>query len=300
LHIYQEIEVHKLTKGENHKYRAMIENAGILPIHNMRLGIYSGRCSLYEIEDGKKLSMYIHEKKELLSDINCRFAGAYEVGIEKITFTDPFNIFDMEFEIPYSFRAIVSPRITDAADPWLDIENLINVAGLKSERLWEEIPGSDLKVYEKGDPISSINWKVSARLSEPVVRIPDKMETRKVALLLDAVDVPEREQDEEFLSKRDIFLELVVSCAWHFGKQGVPIKIVYPSGKIRESLVDSYESFMEFYNIVADGIFYSSQETVDEIEKLVNTRRSGAYDADTWIIITEAPKQGEDNFIICP
>ena len=74
LRVYQEVEVHKLTKGEEHKYRALVENAGFLPIHNMEIGTFKSRCNLYEIPDKTKLSLDIHEKKELLSGINCLFA----------------------------------------------------------------------------------------------------------------------------------------------------------------------------------------------------------------------------------
>ena len=57
LRVYQEIEVHKLVRGEDHKYRAKIENAGPLPIHEMRLRTYTDRCNLYEIEDGHPVSL---------------------------------------------------------------------------------------------------------------------------------------------------------------------------------------------------------------------------------------------------
>ncbi len=92
LRLYQEVDVHKLTKGEVHSYRASLENTGILPIHNMTIGIYTDRCSLYKIPDGSRISLSAMEKKELLSGINCLYAGAYYVGIENVSFADPFNI----------------------------------------------------------------------------------------------------------------------------------------------------------------------------------------------------------------
>lgn len=299
LRIYQEIEVHKLTKGEVHSYRVAIDNEGILPIHRMKLYLYEDRCDLYEIENGQEISLNIHEKKELSSGINCRYSGAYNVGVECVSFADPFGIYTITIDIPYSFRAIVSPRITDMADRVLDIENQYNSTGLKSPRLVDNIPGSDSRPYQRGDSLNSINWKLSARLSELVSRVPDKMEKRRVTLLLQAVNVPEIEQDTAFLKKRDFFLEFAVSAAWHFANQGVPVRIIYPSGKISESLVDSYESFLEFYDIIADSIFYSSSEEFDELIKRTCDVRNGVYEGDTWIIIREDPEPGEDYYLIC-
>lgn len=299
LMIYQEIEVHKLTKGEVHRYRAFIENDGLMPIHRMQLFTYKDRCNLYEIEDGQEISLDIHEKKEITSGIICKYAGAYNVGIEKVAFTDPFKIYTVVLEIPYTFRAVVSPQITDIAGRVLELENLINSTGLKSNTMFEDIPGSDTRPYQPGDSLKAINWKVSARLSELVTRVPDRMEKRTVTILMEAANVPERDQDTEFLKKRDYFLEFVVSAAWHFGEQKVPVKIVFPAGKICETTVDSYDSFMEFYSRVADGIFYSSDKEVDEIQKLVKVQRSSVHAGDTWIIIREDPKPGDNNFIIC-
>lgn len=299
LRIFQEVEVHKLTKGEEHRFSAIIENEGFLPIHRMRLYLYEGRCDLYEIENGQEISLGIHERRGLDSGISCRFAGAYCVGIEKVSFDDPFCIFTFEKEIPYSFRAVVRPQITDIARKALDLENLHNSTGLKSALLYEDSPGSDLRAYQRGDSLSSINWKVSARLSELMVRVPDRMEKRSVTILMQASNVPERLQDTEFLKKRDFFLEFVVSAAWSFGQQKVPVRLIYPAGKVSQFTVDSYDSFMDFYNIVADSIFYRSEQDLEEMEKMVADIRSRAYDNDTWILVREDYQPSESNFLIC-
>ena len=226
LRVYQEMEVHKVIRGEDHTYRAKIENAGILPIHRMRLHILDDRCNLYEIRSGRQLSPGIHEKTELTSGISCKYAGAYEIGIDRVSFTDPFSIFTVTLDVPYSFRAIVSPPVTDLAASVLDLENRINHTGLTSIRLNEDTPGSDLRPYQRGDSLHSINWKVSARLSAWMSRVPDRMEKRTVTILMLASNVPKVEQDIEFLRKRDYFLEFAVSAAWHFGGQGVPVRII--------------------------------------------------------------------------
>jgi len=299
LRVYQEVEIHKLTKGEDHKYRTLIENAGILPIHNMEIGTFKSRCNLYEIPDKTKISIDIHEKKELFSGINCLYAGVYDVGIENVSFTDPFHIISATFNIPYSFRAVVKPRITEIAGKALDLENLYSSRGRKSERLFEDIPGNDIRPYIKGDSLSSVNWKVSARASKLMVRVPDKMEKRTLSILMNADNTPESEQDTEFLIKRDYFLEFVVSAAWLFGNQGIPVKIVYPAGGVKEQLVDSRESFMSFYNTVSDGVFYASDQEHTKICDLVKSCRGNKNDRETWIVITENPGAGENAICIC-
>ena len=298
LRVYQEIEVHRPVRGEDHKYRAKIENAGFLPIHAMGLHVYGDRCSLYEIEDGQELSLGAWESLELASGISCRYAGSYDVGIHSVSFTDPFALFTLTLAVPYTFRAVVSPPVTDLADRVLDLENRVNSTGLRSSRLSEETPGSDMRPYQRGDALSSINWKVSARLGTPVTRVPDKMEKRTVTILMQAAYDPEREPDLEQLQKRDFFLEFAVSAVWHFARQGIPVRLIFPAGKITRATADSYETFMEFYEIAADGIFYYSEQEYEQFLALAADTRSSTNEDGTWILIREDPEPGQDPFTI--
>ena len=299
LRIYQEIDVMKQTKGENHTYRAVLENEGILPLHNMTLVVYTDRCVLYDIFEGTKVSLDSFERIELCSDIRCLFAGAYYVGIKAIQMWDPFHIFEMTREIPWTYRAIVRPQITEQVSQDLEIENLIQNSGIKSEYRYEEIPGSDNRPYHRGDSLHTINWKVSARLNELTVRIPDKMEKKNITLLLLAEKAPENSQDIEFLKIRDYFLEFIISVAWYFSDRGIPLTVVYPSGAIVEKNIRSHEDFLDFYNTVSDHIYYGSDSAQSKMQELAYLQEKGSNEEDTWIIIKELPLPGERFASIC-
>ena len=299
LNIYQEIEIHKVIRGSVHRYRLSVENTGFLPIYKMAVFAYTNRCVLSEIADGQLISLNSFEKQELTSDILCKYAGAYNVGIESILLTDPFGLYSVQLEIPYTFREVVRPPVTDVANRVLEIENLINSMGLKSESFLEDLPGSDVRPYQPGDPLHAINWKVSARLATLTVRLPEKMERRRVSMMLFPVHNPEDKQDVEFLEKRDFFLEFIISAAWHFAERQVPLRLIYPSGDITETTVDSYDSFMEFYSVVADGIFYTTDSIVDDMNGLVMRQRRKVDERDMWIIVKEAPESGEDFCTLC-
>lgn len=299
LHIYQEIDMHRITKGEDHTYRALIENDGFLPIHRMVMHTTSGKCDLYAIGDGQEISLDTRDRRELTSGISCKYAGSYNVGIESVEFTDPFSIFSIEFAVPYTFRAVVSPLITDIADRVLDLEDLTNSSGIKSTHFYEEIPGNDMRPYEAGDPLRSINWKVSAKQNALVSRVPDRMEKRTVSIVAQAAHIPDNCQDIEVLKKRDYFLECIVSAAWHFARQEIPVRLIYPAGKVKESIVDSYAGFMDFYSTVADGIFYNSEEEYRKLQELAVDTRSNEYAYGTSVLIREDPEPGEHHFTVC-
>ena len=293
LSVFQELNVHRVVKGEEHKLYISFENRGLLPIHEMELILHSDRCSFSGIGDNESISIEPRNKVKLTPGVVCRYGGTYEIGLKSLGFTDAFGMMKVVFKVPYSFRAIVSPKVTDIANEYLDIENIINSTGSKSTIRTEEIPGNEMRDYYPGDPLKAVNWKVSARLSKLTVRIPDKLDTRTVTLILEASNVPERMQDMEYLKRRDYFLEFAVSAVWYFARRGIPVYVIYPAGKITERQVDSYDSFPQFYSDISGGIAYRSDDEKDRMHKLVQERRQAGDGNETRVIITEDEWPGE-------
>ena len=160
------------------------------------------------------------------------------------------------------------------------------------------IPGNDMRDYQKGDALRSINWKVSARLDNLMVRVPDKQDTRQVTLVLESSYMPEREQDTDFLRRRDAFLEFAVSAAWYFAGRGMPVLVIYPAGKITEKQVSSYDSFREFYEDASQGMVYRSEDEKDRMHRLAEERRMGQNGDETTVIVSEDNWPGEDYCIV--
>lgn len=285
--VYQELDVHRLVKSERHRLSVSLENTGLLPVHDVELILFIDRCDFDGIHDGETISLDPKEKKLLEAKTSCLFAGSYDVGLKGLRFNDAFRIFSISFNIPYSFKAIVSPKITDIADRYLDIENILNSTGHKSRMRYEEIPGNDLRSYYPGDAISKINWKVSARLGDLYVRVPDKLDTRIISLYLEPVNTQEKLKDTDFLKRRDFFLEFAVSAAYYFAGRGIPVHLIYPAGKITEKTIDSYEGFHEFYNDASAGISYRSDDEHDRMHKLIQERRYAGDGSETRVFILE-------------
>jgi uncharacterized protein (DUF58 family) len=294
LSIFQELPKHRVVKGETNTFRILIENRGLLTIHEVILDIYNDRCNLKAFGEGITITLKAHEKRELVTDAVCIYAGTYEIGVKSLGFTDAFGIFTVTLPVPYSFRAVVSPRVTGLADRYVDIENILNSAFRKSDRRYEELAGSDMRMYSAGDPMSAVNWKVSARLDKLMVRIPDKMDTRTVTLVLNAEGVFAGPEDIGHLKRRDYFLEFAVSAAWYFGERGMPLRIYYPLGKITEMLVDSYDSFLEFYTNIAGGISYRSEDERDRMRRFATERRVTPGGSETTVIVNEEAWPSDD------
>lgn len=297
LSVYQELDVHRLVKGEMHNLTIAFENTGILPIHDMELVLYLDRCDFEGIADKDRISLEGRSKKKIMAKTVCIYAGVYNIGIKGVRFYDAFKIFSITFNIPSSFRTIVSPKITDLANSYLDIENILNSLGAKSILRYEEIPGNDMRSYYPGDAVASINWKVSAKLDKLTVRIPDRLDTRTVTLFLEASNIEERFRDIEYIKRRDHFLEFAVSAAFCFAGRGIPVRLVYPAGKITEKTIDTYEGFLDFYNDVSSGISYRSSDERERMHKLTQERRNIPDGNETRVFILEEAS-GSDDFCV--
>ena len=92
--------------------------------------------------------------------------------------------------------------------------------------------------------------------------------------------------------------EFSVSAVWHFAGRGIPVRLIFPAGKVTHSTADSYETFMEFYSIAADGIFYYSRQDYEQFLALTADLRSRTNEDDTWILIREDPEPGQDPFTV--
>ncbi|MCR5831191.1 MAG: DUF58 domain-containing protein [Lachnospiraceae bacterium] len=298
LSVYQELDSHRVVKGDSHDMTVTFDNSLFLPIHNMILTLYSDRCDHEGIADGQRVSVGPRSKITLHAKASCLFGGAYYIGVRSIGLSDAFSIMTVEFDVPYHFRAIVSPNITDAANGYLDIENTINSVGIKSDMKIEMIPGNDMRNYVPGDAPRSINWKVSAKLDKLMVRVPDKQDTRTVTMVLEASYITDRDWDTEYLRRRDAFLEFAVSAAWYFAKRNMPVLIIYPSGKITERHVGSYDSFRGFYEDVSQGMIYRSEDEKDRMHRLSEERRMSGYGDETTVVVSEDRWPGEDFCVI--
>ena len=74
----------------------------------------------------------------------------------------------------------------------------------------------------------------------------------------------------------DFFLEFIISAAWHFGKQSVPVRFIYPSGQIKESIVSNVSdlSAISEENAASSEEVSASIESVSENVTEINNQMS--------------------------
>ena len=250
IRFHQEMPAHKVTKGELSAYRAQVENVGFLPFVKVTLLFETKLASLSGLSAEQEISLSPGKRWEQSTELICRYAGTYNVGITAYRMEDCFHLFRIERPIPTAFRAIVRPRLPEETGVLPELDAIRNLLEMKTN-LTEATLGNDLREYQQGDSPRQIHWKNSARMQKLLTRLPEPREMQLIQVVM--IPLPQTRELSEVI-RRDRFLETAVSVAYDFCRQKKPAVFYYPKGSIRRKTVDSYESFWEFYENLPDEI----------------------------------------------
>lgn len=250
IRFYQEMPSHKVTKGELSTYRVRVENVGFLPFVKITLLFETELASLSGFSAEQGISLSPGDRWEQNTELICRYAGTYNIGITAYRIEDCFRLFRIEQPIPAPFRAIVRPRLPEDGGILPELDAVRNLLEMQTP-LTESTLSSDLREYRQGDSFRRIHWKNSARMQKLLTRLPEPKEMQLIQVVM--IPLPQTQEFSDVI-RRDRFLETAVSVAYDFCRQKKPAVFYYPKGRIQRKTVDSFESFWEFYENLPDEI----------------------------------------------
>ena len=242
IRVYQEVNVRLVYKNSAVPYSVTLGNAGPIPIGGLKL-IRDREFTHFKKDfTGEVFKLLPGENREIETDISCRYAGSYTVGITSLSVTDIFGIARITFDIPAPLRLHVLPTVTDiaAADIGRLYEENMNISSIYKIDRKEDFPGNELKKYTPGDPLKYVHWKNYARTGEMYERMPDRQDSEMMTLVV-------VNEHEPTVVERDYLLEYVVSAANWFAGQSKPVKFMYWCSGVKDFLIDGYDSFNTFY-----------------------------------------------------
>lgn len=245
------VRTHRLTKGEPSAYRLLVENVGFLPFGRITLRMETQRAQLNGIAAEQEISLKPGERFVADSELICRYAGTYEIGLRAYRVEDCFHLLRVEFPAPAPFRVVVCPALPDENTRPPELDVLQNVLEVRTPYLDESSLGNDLREYRRGDSIRRIHWKNSARTGTLLTRLPEPKEMQRMQVVMIPEPVTGALED---VIRRDKYLEAAVALAYYFCRQKKPVLFCVPKGEIREKIVDSFETFRTFYEDLPDEV----------------------------------------------
>lgn len=133
---------------------------------------------LWRAPEGRWLRALVEGRSDLLLALPRR--GSYQIRADGLTFTDPLGLWRVRVPLGEGATVVVLPRPVPVVLP--SIDGAAPAGRLRADR-GEELAG--LRDYRRGDRLSSVHWRQSARLDRLVVVDAERRTRARRTVLLD-------------------------------------------------------------------------------------------------------------------
>lgn len=175
-----------LTRGEDILFLAEVENRSRLPIPNLSIQFFlsdSSGCDSHTYP--LHLTLSPRERRKFSLTANFAHIGVYEAGLRQLVVTDMFGLFRAVSQVEDRCHLDIQPRLLYAerlpVDQRQTVENdRANIAA--------PLSGMDyvgVRDYAYGDPIKTIQWKLSAHAGSLMTKQMESYTNSGVVIVLD-------------------------------------------------------------------------------------------------------------------
>lgn len=263
--IYQHLDTKTAACYQTIPFYFTLQNETIFTFASIRVMYYSNFSSISELDDNDCYELLPNTGITKNTTLSCKYRGEYQVGINTVEIQDMFRLFKFRYKNPYVIEVDVKPAVI-----YLD-----NLKSIDEKTLIENISNYNVteqdvivRPYEIGDDVRHVNWKVSARERELMVRKQIGTSKEGIAVILST----QRKSDnkEEYLPIESKMLELSIALTLYFGAQNTPVNSYYTKNEIQHKCVDSLDKFEPYYNDVATVAFKETSTDEEYFAKLIS------------------------------
>ncbi len=191
-------------------------------------------------------------------DVECPYRGVYQVGSPKLRMHDMLGLFTLIKRID-TCKVTVYPRVSSVVGLTID-RNLINNASITKNALKkDDIMVSHVRPYQSTDRPKTINWKISSKVNELMVKNYEPLKETGMTVMLDLqskTDLPRITR----INNEDKIIECGLSVVANCLSDMLTAKVIYiPKGNVMsEHNVDEIQNYPDVYNLLAcitvDGV----------------------------------------------
>ena len=235
-----------LNKGETVILSATFKKSGIIPAPFIEVSFFNAKNFITSLSK-YTLSISARKPMKIQQSYTARIWGVASIGIEEVTMTDylglvKFNLYKERGLNEYANAIEIFPNIPDAPAKNDLVRSVCDaVAYDDNEETKENVvatsgfPGYEHKNYTPGDPIKRINWKLSSKRNELMVRLDEAIANSKQVLVLDCcnnqMNLKRPEELFSQLIQDEKIVESVLAMLKILVKQGVECLFYYFSGR---------------------------------------------------------------------
>ena len=258
LRISQSVDERVLYKGEETSYWFVLVNEKKVVYPGIRVSFKSGLYEASGLEESWNYSLLPKDRIEKHAQSRCLYRGHYPVGVDTIVVTDFLNLFRLKRSAGEEIPVQVLPRVVRlnrlAAAPLDEDAKAVPFSMTHTN----DQPDVESRSYTPGDGLKMVNWKLSARQQELLVRKYIDTPKTKILLIMDLAEIRPADPVTRIIIE-DKIIETSLAIADYFVRRKTPLEVIYgtdrPQGVSME--IQDQGSFDRFYRVCSDIPFRS-------------------------------------------
>lgn len=257
LRISQDAEERILYKGGETPYCFSLVNERKIIYSGVQVDFKSGLFEVEGLEQVRNYSLLPKDRIDRKARIRCLYRGTYAVGVDSVTVTDFLNLFQLKRKIDSPVQVQVLPRVIRlnklAAAPLDDDAKTLPFSLVRMQ----DQPDVESRAYTAGDGLKMVNWKLSAKQQELVVRKYVDAPKTKILLILDLAEI--RADSFTKIAAEDQIIEAALAIADYFVRRRTPVEVFYSENgpKATSMKLQNQASFDRFFRFCSDVPFHS-------------------------------------------
>ena len=265
--IYQKLESRNVVAGQPVEYYFVLQNEMPFAFAGLQVQLFSGLFEVADVPDNREYELLPGENFRFETKLSCKYRGEYEVGVQAVVITDFLHLFRWKYTLPGTIKAIVSPKV-------VTLDTLQSLASLQIDTSGKSISGTaepDVVVrdYVRGDSITRVHWKATAKAGEWKVRQTIDEERQGIRLYLWGKRYSE--EQEHFLPLENRMLEIVLAVASTLLQRRISVVVEYQTGETPVALsLQEEQDFSELYRSMEEYSFQSELSSEGPEEFLRN------------------------------
>lgn len=276
-----EIENSSVVRGERIPCTLRLINETFLPIPMIRIHMHEGKISFPEEERDLICALKPGEERAFSFAPTAGHLGKAGIGAAHVWIPDWFCLWAAHYERIETMYVL--PRRQQ-------LERMQILPPEKAERrrversyLGEKVPDGQWRLYQNGDDLRRVHWKLSAREQQLIMKNLVPEPKNELILLPDSrKDLPEGQPG--WLAE-DSIIEGTLAIADYFLRYGIALQVV-PDLKRQVSLVER-SAYQRLYKLMARGYFSGNQRPDKVLGLLEKQNYAGRYIMLTWEVDAE-------------
>ncbi len=237
-----------LNRGASVPFSLIIENHSFLPVVNMQAEFFIASSDGSDYHQYQlQITLPPHQKKPFQLNADFTHIGSYEAGFRKMVLHDLFDNFRAVSTVGKRTRLGIQPNIYK-----MDRLPSSTTSAVESSRATSASPLSGMEYsgvreYAYGDPMKTIQWKLSAHAGGLMTKLMESYTNTGLAIMMD-FRVPEEYPEDTRLTLLDGIVETAASVGQYALKNGLDYILMYtdPEKDAKSCTPSSFEELHQW------------------------------------------------------